>query len=1130
MKHAGVLILPFLMPLFTLAQVAPPPPESAATAPAETPDIREQSIYVPYHKLWEVFEQEGRGIFLPYEEFQELWKARLRQLPPDEETRPPVGARLAELDGIARVGDDVVSFEASLRIELLEPGWHEIPLRLADAAVTEARLEDRPARLQYTESEGYKLLVRHEGDQPVSRMLHLRFAKAYDKQAGLNAVAFQSPRAPLSRWDIRIPEPGVKVATIRPMLAATETDESDADQTRVLAFVGAAPIVHFQWTPRQEGAKGLEALLELAVEQQVSILEGVTRTAAALTFTISRAEQDSLGFQAPADHKVVSVQDPNVREWTAAPIDADRQQVDIQLFQPVTGNQPIRVILERYGEADTVRVPVIEGRDVGRQQGIVAVDHAGSLRTTVLRRDGVYQIDRSGLPGTLAHLQPSYAYRYLSAPFELVMQVDKVQPRILVDSLVEASLSPEELIVRVAAIYDVQRTGVFELSMTLPDGLDVREVDGHGQADAAPAQVERHFLEDVGNGEQRLVVTMSAKAEGRTGLRLLLGRSLEEPDLMAATGNPVVVPIPVPRPVGDEIVRRRGRLVVYGPESLRLNAHEPAAVRQISVDEAKAGISAPAPTDAGRAVLAYAFGDAPPRLAVSAERRAPQVTVRQLLVAAIEGGVARFTATFTYNVQFSGIDSARFALPASLADAIRVTTPGLRRETESAEPDPEDRIIWRVRGESEFLGEREIQLTWESPLDSLEVGQQRELSIPRIEPLGAARGWGQIALTKSEGIDLTPSGTVLGLRAIDPRYDLMPGTSVPEGALAFEFHGDWALSVLATRYEPKEVKTSSIERGLVRMVLTRGKQTGVQALYRVASVRQRLVIELPEDVQFDSLPLRIDGRPAALEKGEGNRYFIPLVGVDPGRPFLLELRYVLPQRGWKLQGPEFPDEPAMQQVFLSVYLPREWAYLGSAGPWDDEILWRIRGFTLRPDARRSDRELFRWVGAGLPVGQDVLESFPTDGNHLCFSTLRPPPGKEGRLRLRVMRYGLLHVLVLGTIVWIGVRHRSTPLAHRAVVVGGWLVALLAISVFAPSLVRSLVNNAAVAAALVVLIVWTLWYLLVLLPQSPLAEAVRDAAAERRSRLAQAAASPPAVPAPERPKPPQPDSPEDESDA
>ena len=56
---------------FAIAQETPAPPEK----PAETPAPRETSIYIPYTKLRALFEKDGRGVFIPYEKFQELLKA-----------------------------------------------------------------------------------------------------------------------------------------------------------------------------------------------------------------------------------------------------------------------------------------------------------------------------------------------------------------------------------------------------------------------------------------------------------------------------------------------------------------------------------------------------------------------------------------------------------------------------------------------------------------------------------------------------------------------------------------------------------------------------------------------------------------------------------------------------------------------------------------------------------------------------------------------------------------------------------------------------------------------------------------------------------------------------------------------
>ena len=58
---------------------------------------REHSIYVPYEKLWKVFEKKGRGVFLPYEEFMTLWQTAEARTPRTPEIKPPVDALITEV-------------------------------------------------------------------------------------------------------------------------------------------------------------------------------------------------------------------------------------------------------------------------------------------------------------------------------------------------------------------------------------------------------------------------------------------------------------------------------------------------------------------------------------------------------------------------------------------------------------------------------------------------------------------------------------------------------------------------------------------------------------------------------------------------------------------------------------------------------------------------------------------------------------------------------------------------------------------------------------------------------------------------------------------------------------------------
>ena len=88
--------------------------------------MREQTIYIPYTKLRPIFEKEGRGVFVPYDEFQRLWKAARDAAKKLEEYKPPIAALIAEIDSQATVSRDVMNVKARLQIEVLAEGWHDV--------------------------------------------------------------------------------------------------------------------------------------------------------------------------------------------------------------------------------------------------------------------------------------------------------------------------------------------------------------------------------------------------------------------------------------------------------------------------------------------------------------------------------------------------------------------------------------------------------------------------------------------------------------------------------------------------------------------------------------------------------------------------------------------------------------------------------------------------------------------------------------------------------------------------------------------------------------------------------------------------------------------------------------------
>lgn len=1080
-------------PLFAQDPPAADASSNSADANAKNENLREQTIYIPYTRLREVFEKEGRGVFLPYEKFQELWKAAQESQRATPEPRPPVGALITEIASKATASTDVLVVEAHLKIELLQEGWHRVPLRLADAAIRSAKIGEQPARIVPQEGGGYALLIeRPSGDQPATIELVLEYAKAIEKSPGHNSVSIQAPQAPVNRWEIHIPESGVKV-DVQPLIAATEPPaaaEAPQNETVVLAFVGAAEGVRIDWNPKAEGASGLAALLSVQAEQEVVIDEGVIRTRARLVYQVSRAELTELQIEVPADQKVAGVFDANIRQWDVT-TEGDVQRIHVQLFEPARTSQTVTIDLEQFsGEkmSSEVTVPFVRARDVGRQQGLLVVRVTPTLRSTPARRSGLLQLDMSELPPTVADRPWDYAFRYAALPFELALNIEKVEPRVRVEQFVHAYLEPDQLTVDLLAIYQIERAGVFQLQLDIPEGYQVRQVRGQDAEGLAGVAVDTHHPDPA--NAQKLLVNLSRKAEGRVGLFVELTRPLSDPNLQSPTGSSSQITLQLPRVASEGLEQESGRLIIFSPESLRVTPATQKGVQSISFNEATQPVPYLRRGDRFaemREVVALAYTRDPVALTLTVERRKPQIVVRQFLTARVDTGVVRYHATFFYDIKYSPVKTLRIDIPQSIATLVRNETAAIRDEVITPAPEgvPEGYVAWQFTGESEFIGSPQIDLQWEQPIDQLEIGESIELAVPRLIPVGADRSWGQIVATKSETIDIREKGAPEGLRFIDPQLDLMPGATAIDAARAFEFHDAWNLALQATRYQLFEVKRTSIELALMRMLVTRSDQIAVQALYRMRSARQRLAVQFPARVDpeesFDAQPARLNGQPVTLERGDGQEFYVPLVGVQQDEPFLLELRYTVSGQSNVLDFPVFPDDPAVGQVYLSVYLPEEQALLGSRGPWNQEQFnpWRVKFNEVvslmgghQPWQPKSDREIYNQLASGIGnIAGDPLAGFDVQGDRFLFSTLRPTAPPNGALRVSTLNTQFLNTVLIIIAVALGFVMIAQPANRKLMVVGVVVIAVVIGGVFWPTAAMEIINGKLVLAGILVLVMW-----------------------------------------------------------
>lgn len=1033
--------------------------------------LRETTIYIPYEEFWKTFEGEDRGVFLPYPEFRKLWDAAREataKTPPDA----PEGAHVAEIAGVAEVTEGVARVTARLEIDVLNAGWHEVPLNLKGVTVGSARAGDAPARVRGNAADGYTLLLYHADEAPARHAVDLEFTVALlseTAQQGVRGFDLSLPPAPVSRWELRIPEPGVEL-TLSPRLAVTEAPGGDPEtETRVQLFLAAAPAFSARWIPRVEGARDLDALVQSHTTHRTRLASDYSRTEATVRLNVSRAPVESVTFLVPAGERVVDVNADGLRAWSVREAD-EQQRVEVTFLRPVRAQQEVNLRMERYQPPPLRRVPVVEVEGSVLSSGQIAVELDGDLRADV--------VDSAGLTRLAGQAQGSAAgfhYMYSALPAALALEVEPVLPRITANALLVAEVDPEAVNLRGHTALNIQRAGVFELTLDVPDGYELVSLATDGTD-----RVDRHRLGEASDGRRPLHVEFTTRVTGALTLNWHFRREGRVEALLTPEGGEHVFEFPVVRTTGETVVTDEGNMVVAGPGFLEFRVVETAGLRPLP---AMPSLPRGRVTSGNTAQFAFAYATETPVLRVAATRKAPHVTVEQLLSVRVEPGVAHFEATLWVNARYSGVRGVRVDVPTDLVERLQLREPQMRRSVMAdAENLAEGMTALMLEGPPELLGTHQFTLFWETPVDALAAGEEQAMSIPRLIPRGVDRASGQIVLRKADALDIAVGRVASGLTPIDPRHDLIRRRTFPDAALAFEFHGDWDLEASVTRYEPAVLRSTAIERGLVRQVRTRGGQTSVQALYRVRSTRQRLEIELPADTVFDSRPLRLNGRPVTLERGAGDRVVIPLTGQTADEAFLLDLRYTQREGSGSLRLPHFVEDPAAQKIFLSVHIPDNAVYAGQGGKWNPEFVWRAgRRFRLTPSANRSNAELLRWVSDGVDVDQGGLDQLAVDGQHLLFSALAP--NTEGvALRIRTFPLIPFYVIMIGAGVALGIALVRAPLNTRLVVVGALVALLVLMAVFTPALARAVINDAVAGGAALVLILWFVWDVVVRFPR------------------------------------------------
>ncbi len=974
----------------------------ADAAPVPT---TERSIYIPYEDLEAVFEEDGRGVFLPYREFLDLWN-QLTLEKEKETVDPPTDGVLAAATYQATLeGDDkaqVLKIEATLQAESFkEKGWAVVPLISGELNVADADTGD--ATLQLTEK-GYQLILPHKGSYEIKLTLYAKVTR----NAGRHAVSLNLPKAGVSRFEAALPEQGWDF-DIQPG-AAYSTEKLPDGGTRLAFFFGATERFNVSWQKQGEETT-LTPLLFVEADQSAKVIPGALQSEVGFNYRILRAGVDQFAITVPGGQEVLGVTGENIREWDVQK-DGTAQLLTVQLHAPA--KQSYRLVLSLEEALDALptefNVPEVQARDVVRQRGTVRLLTSPELEVAVVSNQGLTQQALGGIinagaaggsggndngSGDIAvGLTAFGSYRYLSTPFAMSLSVKKAEPEVEVQSFTRFKVEPDEATFTTRFNYAVKRVGIFDTRIVIPDGYENVEAIGDIIDDDSEEQVD---------GKRVLTVKFKQRQSGEFTFTLSGRRVRAEP-----TDDETV---PVFSPI--DVERHEGRLGVEVHTSLDPTTKEVGDLRQQDVSQLKVDSPqapgdpfAPAPDHdiqqvrpaasasiPGRAPLTLGFryrGDAAAAV-IAFTMKESQIKAEVLALIEVRETLVRYEWRIDYNILYAGVDRLVFSVPEAIAEALRVDGDIIKEKDRNYEPEADDddkidagegRRLWSVVLRDKRMGAYELRVSYEMPLaDASE--RDFTVAVPELRLEQVFQESGQLAVVKDDNLEVLDAD-VINLEQIDPSE--LHGWLSRDGIVrAYKYRRHpVGLSLNLSRNEFLPVPQAVVTYAVANTVVAADRGMTSEVIYWVKNnARQFLSVELPESSSMVS-DIFVNGEAQQpMRRANENEVLIRLpVGVDKDAPISVRFVYETPSpepgedlgMSGKIRiAPAGVTEAEVLQSLTRLYLP-------------DDYLYRKFDSAMRlPVSHRgwsSFRRAFDWLipalGPQIDIGRQQAWSDPPE--------------------------------------------------------------------------------------------------------------------------------------------------------
>ena len=668
---------------------------------------------------------------------------------------------------------------------------------------------------------------------------------------------------------------------------------------------------------------------------------------------LAQGQLDSLKLKVPEAMTITAVQAKHMVNWQ---FDPETRELMLY-FQPVQLSEFEVSVFSQYASGELpYRRKVESPRVLGAasQLGLVALATDEEVQVGEVTPQGATTLNLEDFPAAyaqqLAHLGRvpvvRRAYRWSADAGSLDVQALAVLPDVRVTSQQTLSLGEDRILLRAELQAQVNRAGVFKLSLPIPANYDVESVSG---------QQLSHWNELVtAEGERSLQLHLKGKTQGQVALNVALsGPGLGD----GATFTPSILQL-------EGAARHSGTLALVPELGYRLNPTE--RVAAIQMDPAEAGMSR-------QKMMLFRILNESAQLAFDVERVEPWVEVERVQSVAIRSGMVDVKGRFNFLVENAGVRAQRFRLPEGAL--------GVQFSGDAVADYQQDQAgEWDVTLNQKMVGAFVLELSYQIPTPD----QPDQLTVDAVEALGVNQQSGYLTLLPRGRLQLVPQLQGDALQKAEAQMiaaKLRGDLKVDEASHVYRLLQPGVRLVLdVKRHEVVELVPAQVRDVQLTSVLSgKGAMLTKVALQLDPGDKRMLRITLPPESEFW---FGFVNQQSAWPWREGNDVLLQLeansvAGADVSVEFFYSTRSVVEDRSdlrASLRGPQL-DLP-LENISWSLFYPETW----SVEEWEgnmtqDQVQVRRGSVTDLSSYMQSEQQ-------NRMVQKKVAESYLTEANNL----------------------------------------------------------------------------------------------------------------------------------------------------